>query len=162
MDLLKVSEVDLYFDESMPDEVSGLLAQASAAYAEGNAESYLMRAFLLAPKNLAVVVALYRFYYYQHRIEDALVTAQHALTISGERIGLSGNWKQLDKSQIGYAAFNSIGLLRFYLMALKGAGYLNLRLGNLDEGRKMLLKVREADPLDQLSASALLDVIDQY
>lgn len=161
MDLLEFEDADLYFDEPMSDTVRMLLQEAADAYADGESEQHLLRAYFLAPHNLTVLVALYRFYYYQHRLGDALVVANRALEASGNRLSLPEDWRHLDELCIGFAATQSMGLLRFYLLALKGAGYLNLRGGDIKAGRRMLVKVLEVDPKDQLGAGALLAVIEQ-
>jgi hypothetical protein len=51
--------------------------------------------------------------------------------------------------------------LRFYLLALKGAAYLNLRLDKLAQGRAMLEKLIRLDPEDRLGAAALLQVVNE-
>ena len=53
-------------------------------------------------------------------------------------------------------------LVRFYLLALKGAGELNLRLGNMDLGIQMLEKVVELDSEDRLGVTALLNTVEGY
>lgn len=58
------------------------------------------------------------------------------------------------------AAAQSFGLLRFYLLALKAAGVVLLRLGDIDNARDHLSKLAALDQRDQLGASALLDIID--
>jgi tetratricopeptide (TPR) repeat protein len=161
MDLLDFDGANLYFDEALDGEVQALLADAADAYGSGKAEDYLLRAYFLAPRNLSVLVALYRFYYYQHRLHDALIVATRALQASGGRLGLPEEWAHLNDLCVGFAASQSMGMLRFYLLALKGAGYLNLRVGDIDTGRRMLAKVLEVDPKDQLGAGALLGVIEQ-
>jgi predicted TPR repeat methyltransferase len=52
----------------------------------------------------------------------------------------------------------SIGLLRFYFLALKGAGYLCLRMEDRDAAIERLQKVVELDPHDRLGASLLLNM----
>lgn len=44
------------------------------------------------------------------------------------------------------------------MLALKGTGYLQLRLGVYDEAISMLQKVAECDHEDRLGAAALLEV----
>jgi hypothetical protein len=44
------------------------------------------------------------------------------------------------------------------LLALKAAGYLNLRLFNWEPAMDMLAKVSELDEADRLGAAALLEV----
>ena len=55
----------------------------------------------------------------------------------------------------------SMGLLRFYLLSLKGAGYLNLRLGRVNEGLEILQKLSEVDPHDRLHVKFLLDMAQE-
>jgi hypothetical protein len=52
-------------------------------------------------------------------------------------------------------------LVRFYLMVLKSAGYINLRLGNIDTGRAMLEKLVQLDSHDRIGGKALLEVLHQ-
>ena len=76
MDLLDFVETELYFDEPLSTEVSQLLATASAEYGSLEAELALLRASVLSPKHLSVLVALYRYYFYQHRLVAALQVAR--------------------------------------------------------------------------------------
>ena len=73
MDLLDFEAQDLYFEQEEPAAVTELLKQASGDYAEGEAELPLLKAYFLAPQSLNVLVALNRFYYYQHRLSEALL-----------------------------------------------------------------------------------------
>ena len=51
---------------------------------------------------------------------------------------------------------------RFHLLALKGAGYLSLRLGRFEQGKAMLAKVVELDADDRLGARLLLGVLAEH
>lgn len=159
MDLLEITDSELYYDEPLSPEVAELIQQASECYGEGEAELPLLQAYLLAPQSLTVLVALYRFYYYQHRFEHALQAARHAMHSAGHQLGLLGDWQSLTMANMGIAVMRSMGMLRFYLLALKGAGYLNCRLLHWQEGTEMLRKVAELDPADRLGADALLQVV---
>jgi hypothetical protein len=53
----------------------------------------------------------------------------------------------------------SFTLVRFYLLAVKGAAFMNLRIGNIAEGVEMLNKVVEFDSNDRLGARALLQSV---
>jgi hypothetical protein len=158
MDLMDFDQTTLYFDDPIPTEVERLIAEAGAAYGSDEAESLLLRAYLLAPGQLVVLVALYRYYFYQHRLDDALVVADRTLAAAGTRLGFPAEWQQLHPQHLGYAAMRSIGLLRFYLMVLKAAGYINLRLGRQAPGEAMLMKLIEMDTHDRLGGKNLLDV----
>ena len=155
-DLLAFEDTQLYFDEPPQPGTEELLAEAAALYGQPAAEHALLRAYFLAPRQLGVLVALYRYYYYQHRLDDTLLVAERAMDVAGERLGMVCEWRGLRPVAIGEAALRSIGLLRFYLLALKASAVVLLRMGRLEEGRSRLAKVVELDPQDRLGAAALM------
>lgn len=158
MDLLDFSEKSLYFDEPLLDQARVLIEKAADQYGQCNVEPLLLEAYSIAPDHLMVLVALYRFYYYQHRLEDALNIAHQALEISGKRLNFPPQWHQLTDAHLGAGALVSMGMVRFYLLALKAAGYLNLRLQKWRTASDMLMKVSEMDEADRLGAAALLEI----
>jgi tetratricopeptide (TPR) repeat protein len=160
MDLMDFDQATLYFDDPVDEDVSKLVAEAGAAYGQEAAELLLLKAFFQAPESLLVLVALYRYYFYQHRLDDALRVAGRAMTIVGRRLHFPGEWKHLSPSFLGQGVMQSMGLLRFYLNVLKAAGYINLRLGRLEGGRAMLEKLVELDSHDRLGGKVLLAVLD--
>lgn len=162
MDLLDFSDCKLYFEDALPAEAERLIAQAASEYGEAGAELSLLRAQLIAPENLMVLVGLYRYYFYQHRLEDALVVAERAMQLSGRHLGLPTDWKLIDETRLASAAANSFGLLRFYLLALKAASVVLLRLGRIAESRARLIKLAGLDSRDQLGAAKLLEVVDEF
>lgn len=162
MDLLDFSDCKLYFEEALPVEAERLIAVAACEYGQAGAELALLRAHLLAPDNLTVLVGLYRYYFYQHRLEDALQVAERALQISGHHLGLPADWNQLDESWLASAAAVSFGLLRFYLLALKAASIVLLRLGHISASRDRLIKLAALDSREQLGAAKLLEVVDEF
>lgn len=159
MDLLDFQSEALYFDEGLEPAVAALLAQASQRYGDGSAEQSLLQAYRAAPESLSVLVALYRFYYYQHRLDDAWRIAEAALAVSGARLDLPQDWRELTQDHIGLAAQRSMTLLRFYLLTLKAAAYLRLRLGDTVPGEALLEKLVQLDDHDRLGAGALLQVV---
>ena len=161
MDLLDFDQTELYFDESLALDVSRLLEDAADAYGSEVAESLLLRANLMAPQHLIVLVALYRYYFYQHRLEDALLVAESALAVVGRRLEFPDTWVYLREANVGAGVMRSMGLVRFYLMVLKAAGYINLRLGHLETGKAMLEKLVQLDSHDRIGGKALLEVLHQ-
>lgn len=160
MDLLDFSDTDLYFDVALPAAAENLIAQAAADYGEPAAETALLRAQFHAPENLTVLVGLYRYYFYQHRLDDALLVSERAMKIASQHLELPDDWSRLDEAWLAHAAARSFGLLRFYLLALKATCVVLLRLGRLDESRDRLQKLIALDTSDQLGAAALLEVLD--
>jgi tetratricopeptide (TPR) repeat protein len=158
MDLLDFEQTDLYFDEPLKPEVARLLQEAGELYGSEEAEAKLLLANFLAPQQLTVLVALYRYYYYQHRLEDALLVAESTLAVAGRRLGFPCSWMFLHLGNLSAGVLRSMGLVRFYLMALKAAGLVNLRLGNRAEGQAMLEKLLELDSHDRIGGRALLEL----
>lgn len=161
MDLQDFECSDMYFNEPIGQEVERLIERASAEYGTEKAEASLLHAYFLAPENLAVLVALYRYYYYQHEYIKAIKIACRAMATAGNRLGLPRNWKNINEACMGEAVMISMGLLRFYLLSLKGAAYLSLRLNRIDAGIEMLKKLVELDPRDRLQVKFLLDMAQE-
>ena len=159
MDLLDFDQTELYFDDPISHEVEKLITDAAGSYGTEEAEALLLQAHALAPQQLAVQVSLYRYYFYQHRLEDALLVGESALAIAGKRLAFPESWAHLHAGNVGEGVMQSMGLVRFYLMVLKAIGYVNLRLGRYAMGQAMLEKLVELDSHDRLGGKALLEVI---
>jgi len=159
MDLHDFDSASLYFDDPCPPTVVGLMNEAAAAYADDGSELPLLRAYFLAPEQLTVLVGLYRYYFYKHRLSDADVVAVRAMQVAGHRLGLPDDWPLADEMALACAASRSIGLLRFWLLALKARAVLAMRDGRLGVGRQMLEKLLELDQHDRLGVKPLLAVI---
>ena len=162
MDLHDFSECTLYFDETISPEAQSLLLKAADSYAEGNAESLLLKAFFKEPESLTVLVGLYRFYYYKHQFVEALEVANRLLSISGRHLKFPKDWHKVGMSDLSEGIFYSIGMVRFYLLVLKGAGYLFLRQGEYQEGVQRLEKVMELDSHDRLGVKSLIQTVKGF
>lgn len=158
MDLLDFEGQDLYFDEPLQAESLTCIDQAADRYGDKAAENLLLRAYFLEPEHPMVLVALYRFFYYQHRYQDALLVADRVIRIFARRLGLPERWQELAVSDLQEPHMESMTELRFYLLALKGAGYLELRLDEFESALQRLQKVAELDSKDRMGAAALLKI----
>lgn len=159
MDLQDFENEALYFDEPVSPTVQALMAEASAAYGDGDAESPLLAAVRAAPENLSILVGLYRFYFYQHRYAEALATSYRVMAVIAPRIEFPVAWGELNERALGRGVMHSFSLVRFYLLALKAAACINLRLSRFEEGRAMLQKVVLLDAADRLGARNLLKLV---
>jgi tetratricopeptide (TPR) repeat protein len=158
MDLLDFEAESLYFEDKLSEEVNGLLDVAAETYGDQSAEHSLMRAYFLEPEHLTVLVALYRYFYYQHRYPDAFLVAERAMDVAARRLEFRLPWQQLTLKSLGVGVMKSMTLTRFYLMALKGAGYLKLRMGETQAGLERLEKVAELDVDDRLGVDTLVEL----
>jgi tetratricopeptide (TPR) repeat protein len=158
MDFLDFENHDLYFGEALTPEQTSILKQAADAYPDKMTEHLLRELYADRPESMHVLVALYRFYYYQHRYEDALDIAEHAIDVSAKNLGLTVDWSELCTHDLDATVSTSMGLIRFYMLALKGSAYLQLRLGQIDEAIARLNKIVDLDPADQFGATFLYKI----
>lgn len=156
MDLQDFEAEDLYFNATIDPEIAELLDEAAGLYPDAETENLLLRAYFLDSEDLNVLVAMYRYYYYQHRLRDALNVAQKAISVSGKRLMMPDDWRHLTRLHLGQGVLVSMTLTRFYLMAHKGAGYLEMRLGELADAVGRLQTLVDIDSNDRLGVRALL------
>ena len=158
MDLLDFEAEGLYFEQADVAGVKELIAQAAEDYSNGDAEFPLLRAYFLAPESLNVLVALNRFYYYQHRLEDALSATDKALAVIRASIDFPEHWQDLQQQHIDNAA--NLTQVRLYLFTLKAVGFLNMRLHRLELSRQIFEKLISLDSKNRIGAQALLDLLN--
>ena len=98
------------------------------------AERYLRSAQALAPDHAAVLIGLYRFYFYKGRLAEALEIA--ALPDQGgAREQSAGRLARRREPRTRYSAATTTCCRGSSSSRLKGYAYLQMRLGNLEEGR---------------------------
>ena len=161
-DFLDFEIEDMYFDKPLDEKAEQLINQASEMYGTDKAELLLLRALVLSPEHLSVLVALYRYYYYQHRLDNALRIVQMALRVSARQLFINEDWRIVESHAVAAGAYQSVGLVRFYLLALKAAGFVMVRLGQFENGIAAMKKVVEHDPDDRLKTKDLLNMIQSY
>jgi len=145
----------------LPPEAEEHLWQAGLSYhLDDVAERHLQEAQALAPGHAAVLIGLYRFYFYKGRLADALDVAKLCLQKAARENKLAADWRDVAASDAVFSRYDDM-LPRFYLFTLKGYAYLQMRLGNLEEGRAAVLKLLELDPSDKIGARVLLDVLER-
>ena len=145
----------------LPEKAEWHLRQAGQAYQNDQlAESHLQQARKIAPDHVAVLIGLYRYYFYKGRLRHALSIAIQCLDRALLELNLADDWRQVLPSD---AEFNDYGAIlpRFFLFTLKGYAYLNMRLGDMAEGRSAVAKLQELDPGDKLGGSVLQGVLDR-
>jgi hypothetical protein len=106
-----------------------------------------------------VLVALNRFYYYQHRLEESLGATTKALMIIRPTIAFPEDWNDLQTSHIIDAPADLLTKIRMYLFTLKAVGFLNMRLENLDLSQAIFEKLVELDTKDRIGAKGLLELV---
>jgi tetratricopeptide (TPR) repeat protein len=145
----------------LPSEAEFHLWEAGLSYhLDDVAERHLQEAQALAPDHAAVLIGAYRFYFYKGRLADALAIANLCLDKAARENRLAADWRDVAAGDAEFGRYENI-LPRFYLFTLKGYAYLQMRLGNLDEGRLAVTKLLELDPSDKIGARVLLEVLQR-
>lgn len=150
---------DALLSAGLPPDAAIALRRAGECYADsGQSEAWLAEAGRLAPEHPAVLIGLYRFYFYKNRLAEAAIVAVRCLVQAARANGLRGDWRTV---RPGDAPFGDYGaaLARYYMFSLKAYAYLRLRLGDLDEGRDAIAKLLELDSTDKVNARVLHDVL---
>jgi hypothetical protein len=161
MDLLDFEAKDLYFQRQDSQEVQDLIKFAAELYASGEAELPLLKAYLRAPESLNVLVALNRFYYYQHRLSEALLIAEQALGLIRQGLDFPEDWRLLEITHISAAPKDLLTRIRLYLFTLKSIGFLHMRMENPALSRGIFEKLVSVDDKDRLGAKALLEWVER-
>jgi tetratricopeptide (TPR) repeat protein len=145
----------------LPDEVERHLRQAGLSYhLDKIAEEHLRQAEAVAPEHTAVLIGLYRFYFYKGRLAEALAVARRCLVKAAQENNLPADWAEVTAADAEFGRYDDM-LPRFFLFSLKGYAYLQMRLGETEEGRRAVLKLLELDPADKIGAAVLLNVLDR-
>jgi tetratricopeptide (TPR) repeat protein len=153
--------VDALLGKGLSPEAEGHLRQAGLEYEETeSAERHLASAAALAPGHAAVLIGFYRFYFYKGRLREALAVADLCLEKACRDNRLPMDWRQVKAGQANFSDYGDM-LARFFTFTLKGYAYLNLRLGDVEEGLAAVHKLLELDPTDKIGARVLLEVIER-
>jgi tetratricopeptide (TPR) repeat protein len=145
----------------LPPEAERHLRLAGESYhRDEEALAHLQAAWRVASDHVAVYIGLYRFYFYKNRLAEALEVARLCLAKATRDLGLTRDWRRMRSTDADFNSFEAV-LPRFFLFTLKSYGYLQLRLGELEEGRTALEKLTELDPDDKLGGRKLLQVLER-
>ncbi|MBP7337962.1 hypothetical protein [Niveispirillum sp.] len=152
---------DALLGGGLPSAAFHHLCAAGASYhQDAVAERHLSLAQAAAPGHAAVLIAYYRYYFYKGRLAEALHIARLCLAKAAADNGLPPDWRQVAAGDAAFGHYDAL-LPRFFLFVLKGYAYLQMRLGNLEEGEAAVRKLLELDPGDKIGARVLLAVIQR-
>ncbi len=145
----------------LPPEAQEHLWEAGLAYQQDEvAEEHLRQAERYAPDHAAVLIGFYRFYFYKGRLSECLEIANRCLRKAQRETNLPADWRDVRRTDAEFSRYDRL-MPRFFLFTLKGYAYLQMRLGNLDEGRVAVDKLLELDPSDKVNARLLLDILER-
>jgi len=153
-----IEEVEALLGGGLPAGAAEHLRLAANLYAhDALALEHLRKAEAIAPAHPAILIGLYRFYFYKGRLNECLEVARICLSEAAHHNNLAEDWRQVQSGDADFGSYDAM-MPRFYLFVLKGYAYLQMRLGNLDEGVAAAMKLLELDATDKIGATVLLEV----
>lgn len=102
------------------------------------------------PACLPVYFALYKFYFYKFRLDDAEKVALMGLKTAASQSGFPAEWSHLSPLSANWSLAD--GPQHFYLFTLKALALIRLRLGKREESLALLEKLQELDPSDSVGS----------
>ncbi len=117
------------------------------------------KALALAPEDMGARMGAYKFYLYNHRLDQAALHAEWLLGRFADDLGVARDWRAVAPESTGFSSLDFAP--RRYLQALIALGYCRARGGDVAGGREMLAKAHELDRADRFGAGRLLAVLDR-
>ena len=106
---LDVSAAEAVLGGGLPAKAEQHLNLAGLAYQDDAlAEQHLREAQSLAPEHVAVLIGLYRFYFYKGRLADALGVAEICLDKAARANGLPLDWRRVRPGDADFSSFEAI------------------------------------------------------
>jgi len=147
----------MMFAADLPLAVNKLLQEAVESYSQPHrAEAILWSAQAIYPQCLPVYFALYKFYFYQRRLQDAERAARLALRAAAWQGGFAPEWYSATPATADWS--DALGPQHFYLFSLKALAFIYLRRGRRTDCTAILEKLAEIDPNDSVGASVIRDL----
>ncbi len=159
MSSVSVLEEAVTFSPNMPVNVNKLLQEAVVASREDKqqAEHLFMQAYQLDKQCLQTYFALYKFYFYQAKLDDAECYVRKGLLEASQQGGFPADYQQLanDAGQWNMYA-DEVSL--FYLYTLKALAFVKLRQQQNAEANEILHILHTLDPEDRSGFSVIVQL----
>jgi hypothetical protein len=117
------------------------------------------QALATAPEDFSARLAAYKFYFYNHRLAEALPHADFLVNLLARRLNVARDWRDVKPDDAAFDQLDEAPSL--YLQALLAWGYCKARLGERAEGATAIAKVAELEPRDRFGARRLLAVVSK-
>ena len=149
---------EIYFGDNIPADVKHVLLEATRVYPDLAAtEALLEKAHDMAPRQLEVYYARYKFYFYNKRLGLAEKVARQGLKEAALQAGFDEDWASLDQDATNWSQPDDT--VRFYLYTLKALGFILMRQERFSESESVLKNLARLDQLDHVGGSVVMDIL---
>lgn len=147
------------FSPDIPSAVNQLLQAAVAARSVDQvlAENLFLQAQKQDSHCLKTYFALYKFYFFQKRLDDAERIVFAGLEESARQGAFPNDIGQLVQCRHKWNLYAREVTL-FYLYTLKALAFIKLRQGYASDAQEVLTHLQQLDPEDQSGASVITDL----
>lgn len=154
-------EERVLFSPNLPAEVNRLLQMAVAASHSEKplAEKLFKQAQQTDRSCLQTYFALYKFYFYQSRLQEAEREVIAALEEAARQGGFPGDYQLLARQPELWDMYAS-EIPLFFLYSLKALAFIKLRQQKVQESSVILSAMKILDPEDRSGASVIMQLSD--
>lgn len=145
-----------FFSDRTPTGLRYLLNSARGLEHPAAVEALLLEARRRWSGEPDAHVGLYKFYFLQARYAEAEAAVWEALRRAATCAGFSRNYRRLHPASADWQTRH--GAERLYLFSLKALGVIRLRRGKVDNARRVLEKLLELDPGNEIGGEAFLQI----
>ncbi|WP_028240775.1 tetratricopeptide repeat protein [Stutzerimonas azotifigens] len=145
-----------FFSDRTPTGLRYLLNSARSLEHPAAIEALLLEARRRWSEEPDAHIGLYKFYFLQARYPEAEAAVWEALRRAAGQAGFSRNYRRLHPASADWQV--RCGAERLYLFSLKALGVIRLRRGKVDDARRVLEKLLELDPGDEIGGEAFLQI----
>ncbi|MDH6059948.1 hypothetical protein NWP17_05770 [Chrysosporum bergii ANA360D] len=141
----------------VPEDVKKLLILATQTWENtSQSEQYIHQALAKAGENTDILVSAYRFFYYKNNYPLALQTAVKVLDKIKQVENFPDDWEQLQPILMQRQEQPQI---RLYLNAYAASGLVLAKLGEIEQAKEIMNKVKQIDKHNDFGAGILLDIL---
>jgi hypothetical protein len=150
---------EVHFGFNIEPQANAELQRAASLISSREASSEaLIQAEQIAPEQIEVLIARYKFHFYQGETEIAEDLVLKALALAAQQGNFNQDWYQLDANSADWQYPRGAG--RFFLYSLKALAFIRLRQDKPGEAESILQALSRIDPDDQVGANVIRDLLD--
>ncbi len=105
-------------------------------------------------------IALFKFYFRRGRYGEAESMVWQAMKLTSGRAGFDRNYRKLSPNAMDWLENDSDQ--RHYLFCLKALGVIRLRRGKVAMAKRVLTKLEELDPYDEIGGLSYLQIAEGF
>ncbi len=151
-----MSQIEQFTWYDVPEDIKQLLIKAADnSDNTSECEKYISQALAKTDKELDVLIAAYRYFYYKQKYQMALETAEKVQEKAKEIAKLPDDWE--DQKPILFQREQE-QIIQVYVNAYSATGIIFAELGEPEKAQEISDKVKDVDRANVFTAGILADI----